>query len=153
MRVIKAPEPIRIVGRSVFLAGSIDMGKAVDWQKEITDALSAYDVTILNPRRDDFDPDLEQSITEPRFVEQVEWELNALDRADVIAMYFDPAGKAPITLAELGLHAKSGKLVVCCPEGYWRRGNVQVMCKKYRIPLTDSIQTLINAVKARVAIP
>ncbi len=153
MRVIKAPEPLSIAGRSVFLAGSIDLGKAVNWQKEVTDALMGMDITVLNPRRDDFDPTLPQTLETPVFVEQVRWELEAMERADVICMYFDPKGQAPITLAELGLHAKSGKLVVCCPEGYWRRGNVQVMCDRYRIPLTDNLGTLILATRARLLFP
>ena len=153
MRVIKAPEPIRIAGRSVFLAGSIDMGKAVNWQQQVTDAMLGMDVTVLNPRRDDFDPKLEQSIDNPPFVEQVEWELDALEKADVIAVYFDPKGHAPITLMELGLHARANKLVVCCPEGYWRRANVQIVCRKYRIPFTDSLQTLIDTVKAKLLFP
>ncbi len=39
----------------IFLAGSIEMGKAVDWQTELTNKLADLDkVTILNPRRDDW---------------------------------------------------------------------------------------------------
>jgi hypothetical protein len=126
------------------------MGKAENWQEKLTQALASSGATILNPRRDDFNPDLPQNLDSPEFVEQVEWELDALEKADVIAMYFDPAGMAPITLAELGLHARSGKLVVCCPDGFWRRGNIQIMCRKYRIPFTNSFDTLVNAVKARL---
>lgn len=150
MLVIKAPEPLRIPGRSVFLAGSIDMGKAVNWQQQVTDALLGMDITILNPRRDDFDPSLVQSITNPPFVEQVEWELDALEKADVIAVYFDPKGMAPITLMELGLHARAKKLVVCCPDGYWRQANVEIVCRKYRIPFTRSMDTMIQTVKAKL---
>jgi hypothetical protein len=51
----------------------------------------------------------------------VEWELEAQERADVIAMFFASETRAPITLLELGLFAGSGRLVVCCPEGFWRR--------------------------------
>ena len=35
--------------------------------------------------------------------------------------------RAPITLLELGLFARSGKLIVCCPDGYWRKGNIEVV--------------------------
>ena len=153
MRVIKAPEPIVITGRSVFLAGSIDMGKAVNWQQQVTDALVGMDITILNPRRDDFDASLVQSIDNPPFVEQVEWELRALEEADVIAMYFDPKGYAPITLAELGIHIRSKKLVVCCPDGFWRQGNVEVMCRKYRVPFTRNFETMVQTVKAKLLFP
>lgn len=138
------------MGRSVFLAGSIDMGKAANWQRELTTYLAGMEVTVLNPRRDDFDPTLEQSVNEPKFVEQVEWELRALEKADVIAMYFDPKGQAPITLAELGIHCRSKKLVVCCPDGFWRQGNVEIICRKYRIPFTKSFETFAQTVKAKI---
>jgi hypothetical protein len=43
----------------------------------------------------------------------------------VICVYFDPKGQSPITLLELGLfHDKD--IIVCCPEGFWRKGNVDV---------------------------
>src|SRR5262245_48903306 len=102
--VLKPPAPVAPGGRrSVFLAGSIEMGQAVDWQTEVTRALDDLDVVVLNPRRDEWDASWVQSIDNPDFRGQVEWELLAQERADVIAMYFAPATKAPITLLELGL--------------------------------------------------
>ena len=64
------------------------------------------DVVVLNPRRVDWDSSWTQSIREPKFRGQVEWELDALERAQVIAMWFVPETRAPITLLELGLHAR-----------------------------------------------
>ena len=132
--------------KAVFLAGSIEMGKAVDWQAQVSEALSDQDVALLNPRRDDWDSSWEQSINHPQFREQVEWELNALERADIIIMYFDPETMAPITLMELGLHAKSSpeKLIVCCPEGYWRKGNVDIVCSMYGVRQVDSLNEIFN---------
>ena len=118
----------------VFLAGSIEMGRATDWQAALTGCLPDH-VVVLNPRRDEWDASWRQSIDEPRFREQVEWELDGLDRADVIAMWFDPETRSPITLLELGLHARSGKLIVGCPEGFWRRGNIEVVCSRFGVPL------------------
>ncbi len=57
---------------SIFLAGSIEMGKAEDWQTQLTNLLTG--VRVFNPRRDDWDPSWTQSITNPNFKEQVEWE-------------------------------------------------------------------------------
>ncbi len=150
-QVFKPPNAVGdLKQKSVFLAGSIDMGAAVDWQKEVTDALVDLPVAIFNPRRDDWDSTWEQDISNPEFREQVEWELTQMENADVIAVYFDPEGKAPITLMEVGLHARANKLVVCCPEGYWRRGNVQVVCNFYNIPLVDDLEALIREVKERL---
>jgi len=150
MRVVKAPNPVVVTGKSVFLSGSIDMGKAVDWQTKLTNALSSYDCTIINPRRDDWDSSWKQDISDPKFREQVEWELKHLEEADIIAVYFDPKGQAPITLLELGIFAKHKNIAVCCPEGFWRRGIVQIVCNRYKIPLMEELDTLIAWTKARV---
>ena len=40
---------------SLFLAGSIEMGAAVNWQDRLTTDLTPSPVRILNPRRDDWD--------------------------------------------------------------------------------------------------
>lgn len=146
-KVIKAPNPVPYPDRvhySIFLAGSIDMGSAVDWQKEVENAFSEYNINILNPRRDDWDSSWVQDISNDQFKQQVQWELDHLEWSDLILVYFDPKGQAPITLMELGLHARSGKMIVCCPEGYWRRGNVQVVCDMYEIPLVNTLEDLIE---------
>lgn len=59
-------------------------------------------------------------------------------------MFFDPGTKAPISLLELGLYAGSGRLVVCCPEGYWRRGNVQIVCARFGIPVLETLGELME---------
>ena len=152
-RVIKPPAPIVVAPgtRALFLAGSIEMGQAEDWQAALTAALAPYPITILNPRRDEWDASWRQSIDEPRFRAQVEWELDGLDRADVIAMWFAPSTKSPITLLELGLHAKSRRLVVGCPDGFHRKGNVEIVCARYAIPLLDDWSTFLAAVTQRFA--
>ena len=129
----------------MFLAGSIEMGAAEDWQARLIAALPE-DVIALNPRRVDWDATWRQSIDEPRFRAQVEWELDALDRAGLIAMWFAPDTRAPITLLELGLHARSGKLVVGCPDGYWRKGNIEVVCARFAIPLDGTWDGFVASV-------
>ena len=150
LKIIKAPNRLNVIGVTIFLAGSIEMGKAEKWQKitekEFEDV--NFDVTLLNPRRDDWDSSWEQSINNQNFVEQVEWELNALEKSDLIFMYFDPNTKSPISLLELGLFACSGKLVVCCPDGFYRKGNVDIVCKKYKIrSLYSNFDTAVSTLK------
>jgi hypothetical protein len=65
-------------------------------------------------------------------------------------MYFDPNTKSPISLLELGLHAKEQKLVVLCPEGFWRKGNVDVVCEYYSINQVDTFDELIEFIRANV---
>ena len=149
--ILKPPASLDGLGaRSVFLAGSIEMGTATDWQAEVSQALESEDITILNPRRDHWDASLPQTIENETFRQQVEWELEAQERAAMIAMYFAPDTKAPITLLELGLFARSGKLCVCCPDGYWRKGNVEVVCKQYGIPMAETLEALIGEIRAKL---
>lgn len=128
--------------KTVFLAGSIEMGTATDWQSALVSRLPP-DVVALNPRREAWDASWRQSIDEPRFREQVEWELDGLERADLVAMWFAPETKSPITLLELGLFARSGKVVVGAPEGFWRRGNIEVVCARYGVPLVADWETFV----------
>lgn len=156
MKEIQAPKPIYSVGhepqseRAIFLAGSIEMGTAEKWQERVVRELKNTTWVLLNPRRDDWDASWEQTIHNDKFVEQVAWELDAMERARYILMYFDPNTKSPITLLELGLYAgaetgtRLSKLVVVCPEGFWRKGNVDVVCERYNVrqlnSLTDAIR-------------
>ncbi len=153
MKLIKPPTVIDTEGKTtIFLAGSIEMGAAENWQEKFENSFSKYDVCLLNPRRDAWDSSWEQSMTNPNFVEQVVWELDGQEEADVIAMYFDSNTKSPITLLELGLFADYDKLVVCCPEGFWRKGNVDIVCHRYGITLTDDFDSLLFEVKKRINI-
>ncbi|KAA2244912.1 hypothetical protein F0L74_02820 [Chitinophaga agrisoli] len=132
---------------SVFLAGSIEMGSAIHWQQEIEQVFDGRtQVHLYNPRRDDWDSSWKQEITHPAFNEQVNWELDAMEAADLIIMYFAPGTYSPVTLLELGLHARSGKLVVCCPEGFWRKGNVDIVCEKFGVKQVPNITALIDTI-------
>jgi nucleoside 2-deoxyribosyltransferase-like protein len=147
---IKAPERYDFETR-IFLGGSIEMGTAEEWQEQFSDAFrSTPNIVLLNPRRDRWDPAWGQSLDDERFVEQVEWELAMLERADIVAMYFCPDTKSAITLLEFGLYARSGKLIVCCPGGFWRKGNVDVVCRRYCIPQAPHMDGLIDAVRERL---
>ena len=126
--------------KSVFLAGSIEMGVAEDWQTIIGDWFLSLGWNVFNPRRTDWDSSWIQSYDNPQFNQQVSWELNALEKSDVILMYLDPNTKSPISLLELGLHATSKKLYVVCPDGFWRRGNVEMVCSTYDIPLFNTLE-------------
>lgn len=152
--ILKPPAPIVIDPStpSLFLAGSIAMGQAEPWQAEVERALADRPITILNPRRDDWDSSWRQHRDEPQFRAQVEWELEAQERAGLIAMYFAPATQAPITLLELGLFAQSGRLIVCCPDGFWRQGNVDIVCVRYGIPQAPDLPALIELIRERLAL-
>jgi len=143
--IIKSPSPLQD-GFSVFLAGSIEMGSAGKWQTFMEERLSQTDIIIFNPRRDHWDSAWVQSKANPQFCEQVEWELNAMEKANIIAMYFEPETKSPVSLLELGLFARGGKMIVCCPDGFWRKGNVDIVCAKYAVEQVESLNRLVERV-------
>jgi hypothetical protein len=149
---IKSPAPLEWEqNQAVFLAGSIEMGTAIDWQAAVREAMTDYDIAILNPRRDNWDPTWTQSITNPKFKEQVDWEMDAIGMADVVVFYFDKNTKSPVTLLELGLCAASGaEVIVCCPDGYWRKGNVEIVCDRFRIPLVTTLDELVYKLKRKL---
>jgi hypothetical protein len=135
---------------NIFLAGSIELGQAEHWQKRVIDALSDKPIRFLNPRRDDWDSSWSQDIHNDQFVEQVIWELTSLEQSHLVIMYFDPNTKSPISLLELGLHAREQKLIVLCPEGFWRKGNVDVVCEYYGINQVDTFDELIEFIRATI---
>ena len=135
---------------NIFLAGSIELGLAENWQKKVVDALSDKRIRFINPRRDDWDSSWSQDIHNDQFVEQVVWELSSMEQSHLIIMYFDPNTKSPISLLELGLNADKQKLIVLCPEGFWRKGNVDVVCEYYNINQVDTFEELIDFIKNHV---
>lgn len=155
MKVIEAPGVYRSLpiddSKVIFLAGSIEMGSAEEWQQEVIDALSISEMNeertiVLNPRRKDWNPAWEQGIKNSKFREQVEWELCGLEDADLVLFYFDPTTKSPITLMELGtiLNSDNTNAIVCCPDGYWRKGNVEVFCEYNSIILYHTKKELLE---------
>lgn len=57
MKVITSPNFILPFKNSInlFLGGSIEMGKASEWQKEFIESFKDKNITIFNPRRNDWD--------------------------------------------------------------------------------------------------
>ena len=135
----------------VFLAGSIG-GSLIntltsDWQSIVVDKFKGINVTFFNPRRDEWDSSWKQEQKESNFNEQVNWEMNNLEDSDIIFMYLAPDTQAPISLLELGLNAASGKMIVVCPDGFWRKGNVEIVCTRYNIPLFNTLEDGIGGLE------
>lgn len=148
VREVKAPFHFQARGdeKIVFLAGSIEQGQASDWQRELVESLCASappsdwvfphasnSILVLNPRRENWNPDLVQSIDEPEFADQVNWEMDGIEQADIIFFYLQADTLSPISLCELGFALASypEKVIVVCENGFWRSGNVEVMMDRY----------------------
>ena len=93
--------------KKVFLAGTIDMGNSENWQEKFIQKLKEQNTKdffgksyhIYNPRREDWDEAWVQTFENPQFFQQVNWELDAMWKADYIVMNFLPDSKSPITLS------------------------------------------------------
>ena len=129
---------------SVFLAGTIDMGASDDWQKTAAELFRAKQGSYLlfNPRQDEWHPEREGEMDY-----QVSWELEHLESADYILMNILPGSLSPISLLELGLHARDGKLLVVCTPEYSRYDNVRITCARYSVPVFSSLEGAVNAIK------
>lgn len=134
-------------GINVFLAGSIEMGVAEDWQHRFANHFKDMNITFLNPRREEWDNSWVQSIDNKMFRDQVEWELNGLVASDFVAMYFDPKTKSPISLLELGLMAHTSKIFVCCPDEFYRRANVEIVCSRFNISMYNDWEMFIDVLE------
>ncbi len=149
MKVFFPPQPVASSERPrLFIAGSIEMDTATQWQDEVIQGLSNYQGTLLNPRRKAWDASWRQTIENQNFKEQVSWEINGIEESDYVSFYFDPRTKSPITLLELGLAIGLGKRIfLACPPGFWRKGNIDVIASRYSIVVHASLPALIRALQ------
>ncbi len=131
---IKPPTKKIFEGQSIFLAGTIDNGRSVDWQTRVVQHLTKSiptnkQIVIYNPRRDEWDSNASDKLIH----DQINWELDRLtSTVNNILFYFAPGSKSPISLLELGLVINDPEIKkwVVCPEGYWRRDNVLITSER-----------------------
>lgn len=129
--------------RAVFLAGTTT---APEWRDGLIASLSQQPITIINPLRRDWDSTWREDEAFGPFREQVQWELDMQEKSSLVVVYFGPGTDAPISLLELGLCARLSKALVVCHPGYRKRGNVQIICRRFDIRLMDSLHGLAGAI-------
>lgn len=139
----------------IFLAGSIEMGSVEKWGSRVIQTIKECNIDVLdiiffNPRRDDWDSSWIQEQSNPQFNYQVNWELNKLDECDIVFMYFSPETKSPISLLELGRYAGRKEMIVCCPSGFWRRGNVEILCTRTGTQLFEKLEDAVGALLTKI---
>lgn len=150
MNILTPPQRVMVENEVVvFLAGSIEMGAAKEWQQQAIDLFHSIipeeqrsNYIFLNPRRPDWDSSWKQVYEDPQFYQQVTWELKGLKKADYVIVYFDPATKSPISLLELG--AFHEKAIVVCADGFWRKGNVDIFCEEFNVKQAPDLQSAVE---------
>lgn len=107
---------------SIFLAGGLT--GCPDWQQRVVRELKGLPCVILNPRRQGMslwnDEDTQQ---------QIEWEFNMMEKADVILFYFPADSICPIALYELGRwnalgESRNKKIIISVHADYQRKMDV-----------------------------
>lgn len=153
MKEIKAPDTwdYHYYKPKLFLAGSIEMGQAAEWQSQVIAALAEFEGEILNPRREHWDANWSQSKDNPPFAQQVNWELAGLKRAEYVLFYFDPNTKSPVTMLELGIILATADnyagVYVVCPAGFYRKGNVDITCKRFYVKVYETLEEALDIIK------
>jgi hypothetical protein len=65
-------------------------------------------------------------------------------------MYFSPETQSPISLLELGRYAGRKEMIVCCPKGFWRKGNVDILCTRTNTHLFNDMDSAIGALITKI---
>ncbi|KAF4447156.1 hypothetical protein F53441_9301 [Fusarium austroafricanum] len=146
-KVVMAPQRPNLDSKStsIFLAGTTTNTGEPDWRETLISALSNCAVTILNPARPDWDATWKEDFSDGRWEEQVLWELDMQDAADIIVFMFHRSTAAPISLMELGLAVKTKRVIVCAQDEYCKRGNVEAVCRKFGAKLVSTENALRDA--------
>ena len=149
MKLFRAPElvPPDCLENSLFLAGGIGIGAVVpDWQNALVESLVDTNLTLFNPRRDDYPAGNPNALRE-----QIEWEHRYLKAASAISFWFVSETLCPITLYELGAWAnwrdEDGKykpILVGAHPGYARRDDlfVQLSLVRPEVEIVGSLKEL-----------
>ncbi len=119
----------------VYLAGST---KGDNWQRRFVKEMSDLDVDVFNPRSKVVDG-------------QYGWEVDHLNIATVIALYFDPSDPSPSGLLTLGMYAKTDRLIVCCPKTFYKKDDVDIICEREDIHTVETLDLLIVNTIVRIS--
>jgi len=119
--------------RSIFLAGSMDHRQEHSWRDEIIGEFGSHHI---------FDPTHAQhdDLSNAELKHHIMWELEAMQQSDFILLNFLKDSKSPISLVELGLYAQSGKLIVVCPQEFYKHNYVHILCEKYSTPIFNTLK-------------
>ena len=158
MQIVEAPNSLKPYLSSsiikVYITGSISLDKSKkNWIEIFIDRLAKSlknrDIFIFHPIRKDWKSDWGKDRNDSQFWEQITWELEAQELADIVVMHFEPDALAPITLMEFGLNARPkaigySRLIVHCPKEFWKKGNVDIVCAKYGIKHVETLNALVD---------
>lgn len=143
MKVIYAREPLKDIVPSAFLAGPTPRKEypCHSWRPEALQYLSDFNGTVLVPEDRD-------GTCQFDYIDQVEWEEEALTQANCILFWF--ARKLPempglTTNTEWGVWQASGKVVVGFPPEAVKVSYQKYYAKKLNVPTFDNLKETCQA--------
>lgn len=155
MQVVYAREPLPTTTiKSIFLAGPTPRSQTTpSWRPEALRTLASlgYDGIV-------YDPEVRSGVYDSHYDNQIEWERQAMDRADCIAFWVPrdltldekghPKMAALTTNAEWGAWASSGKCVFGAPPGAAHVRYLQHYAQFWGVPSSVTLPgTMTEAVK------
>lgn len=149
MKEVIAPEVIKEMNSpKLFLGGTIANGEARDWQREVVDYFKdVKEGVVFNPRRTEWD---KEASSEAKW-QQINWELNAQRKSNILLYHFEDKYVNPITLLELGyfvgLQEYMKTIIVSCPKSYTYYDNVCAICIRENIRIFVSLEDALRAIK------
>ena len=151
MDYIEAPSEARSLHKNrLFLAGGIT--NVMDWQSYVVKNISNLDITVFNPRRENFDISLKEESEI-----QIKWEYNRLREATHTLFWFSYETIQPITLFELGaaLERNGHRLFIGCDPRYERAQDIKIqsLLVNHHMEISDTLEDLINRINKRFSLP
>lgn len=156
VNLITAPDYVGLNPRkiSIFLGGSIEAGKAKDWQFELIEHIEkqkySSKIELMNPRRIAWDASW--PVDDPnhaQLAEQINWELYYQDKADILVYYFATGTISPITLLELGTYSGHNPLIYI-EGGYKRHANVKITADHFGWEYHEDHEKFLAALDQRI---
>ncbi|PQE23946.1 nucleoside 2-deoxyribosyltransferase domain-containing protein [Rutstroemia sp. NJR-2017a WRK4] len=167
------PRPI------LFLSGTTNY-TSTRWQTELINEIALHppkpkpqsisslsptpSCTIIDPYNPTWDASWSETSNNVPFRTQVEWELEAQIRADVLVVGFcgeevrsGVKGPGGTSLGELGMvvgrreggrrEGKRKEVLVCVEEGFWNEGYVEILCGKFGVRCFKRMGDLIGVLR------
>ncbi|QSZ34266.1 hypothetical protein DSL72_005856 [Monilinia vaccinii-corymbosi] len=165
------PRPI------IFLSGTTNYNQdETRWQQALThhlftsssSATSPSDITkspspltIIDPYNPSWNSSWSEDPSDSRFVTQVNFEIHGLEVAGIIIVGFIGSdvregnrGAGAATLMELGvalgMKREGTTVLVCAEEGFWKEGYVRVLCERFGVECTGSLDGLMKSLREEV---
>jgi Nucleoside 2-deoxyribosyltransferase like len=155
MKLVYVPEPIRTSRKAIMLCGPTPRSPEVkSWRPDAVECLKnqGFEGTVYLPEN-------RSGHSKHSYDDQIQWETDALTRADCILFWVPrdlkpdangyPRMGALTTNVEFGLWCSSGKIVLGFPHGAQKMNYLAWHAEKLKIPMSRSMEATVRLAVAR----